>query len=199
MQSFQGTTIARLQYATGRIKIASINRGIARIVAAMNSKNGDGGFDARAIDEIVANLADKPGALMPVLHAVNDRFGYIPPEAVPVIARALNLSRAEVHGVISFYHDFRSERPGRKIIRVCRAESCQAMGAVALAEHIQARLGIKFGQTSVNGDFTLEPVYCLGNCACSPAIVVGDDLYGRVSPKRFDEILFSVSPSGRSG
>jgi len=164
-------------------------------VAAINSRNGNVGFDARVIDEIVAGLADKPGALMPVLHAVNERVGYIPVEAVPAIARALNLSRAEVHGVISFYHDFRTERPGRKIIRVCRAESCQAMGAVALAAHIQARLGIEFGQTSANGDFTLEPVYCLGNCACSPAIVVGDDLYGRVSPERFDEILSTATSS----
>ncbi len=161
----------------------------------MNSKNGDNGFDARAIDEIVASLANKPGALMLVLHAVNERVGYIPPESVPAIAKALNLSRAEVHGVVSFYHDFRTKRPGRKIIRVCRAESCQAMGAVALAEHIQARLGIDFGQTSDNGEFTLEPVYCLGNCACSPALVVGEDLYGRVNAKRFDEILSSVTSS----
>ncbi len=164
----------------------------------MNSTNGEAGFDARMIENIVASLAGKPGALMPVLHAVNERFGYIPPEAVPVIARALNLSRAEVHGVISFYRDFRTERPGRKIIRVCRAESCQAMGAAALAKHIQARLGIEFGQTSADGAFTLEPVYCLGNCACSPAIVVGGELHGRVNPDRFDEILFSVSRSGRS-
>ena len=160
---------------------------------ARNSRNGGAGWDARVIDEIVAGLADKPGALMPVLHAVQERFGYIPPEAVPAIARALNLSRAEVHGVISFYHDFRTERPGRKIIRVCRAESCQAMGAVALAAHIQARLGIDFGQTSGDGDFTLEPVYCLGNCACSPAIVVGNDVYGRVNPQRFDEILSTIA------
>jgi formate dehydrogenase subunit gamma len=164
----------------------------------MNSRNGDGANDVRVIDEIAAGLADRPGALMLVLHAVNDRLGYIPPEAVPAIASALNLSRAEVHGVVSFYHDFRTERPGRKIIRVCRAESCQAMGAVALAKHIQARLGIDFGQTSANGDFTLEPVYCLGNCACSPAIIVGDDLYGRVSPQRFDEILSSVTSSRSS-
>jgi formate dehydrogenase subunit gamma len=164
-------------------------------MGAGNSRNDDAGWDARLIDEIVAALADKPGALMPVLHAVNERVGYVPPAAVPAIARALNLSRAEVHGVISFYHDFRSKRPGRKIIRVCRAESCQAMGAVALAAHIQARLGIDFGQTSGDGDFTLEPVYCLGNCACSPAIVVGNDLYGRVSPERFDEIVSTVMPS----
>jgi formate dehydrogenase subunit gamma len=159
-----------------------------------NSSNRGAAWDARTIEEIIAGLAHKPGALMPVLHAVNDRLGYIPPEAVPAIARTLNLSRAEVHGVISFYHDFRTEPPGRRIIRVCRAESCQAMGAGALADHIQARLGIDFGQTSGDGDFTLEPVYCLGNCACSPAIVVGSDLYGRVSPERFDEIISSVAP-----
>ena len=129
---------------------------------------------------------------MLVLHVVQERFGYIPPEAVPMIARALNLSRAEVHGVISFYHDFRSKPAGRNIIRVCRAESCQAMGAVALADHIQKRLGINFGNTSADGEFTLEPVYCLGNCACSPAIVVGDDLYGRVDANRFDEILSGI-------
>jgi formate dehydrogenase subunit gamma len=162
----------------------------------MNSRNGDGAYDARAVDEIAAGLADQPGALMLVLHAVNERLGYIPTEAVPAIANALNLSRAEVHGVVSFYHDFRSERPGRKIIRVCRAESCQAMGAVALTKHIQARLGIDFGQTSANGDFTLEPVYCLGNCACSPAILVGDDLYGRVNPQRFDEIFSEITSPG---
>src|SRR6202453_5365814 len=123
----------------------------------MNSRNGDGANDVRVIDEIAAALADRPGALMLVLHAVNDRLGFIPPEAVPAIASALNLSRAEVHGVVSFYHDFRSMPAGRKIIRVCRAESCQAMGAVALAAHIQERLGIRFGETSGKGDFTLEP------------------------------------------
>ncbi|HZC45161.1 MAG TPA: formate dehydrogenase subunit gamma [Candidatus Acidoferrum sp.] len=162
---------------------------------AKNSRNGDGAFDERIIQEIVASLADQPGALMPVLHAVNERLGYVPPEAVPAIARALNLSRAEVHGVISFYHDFHTERPGRTVIRVCRAESCQAMGAVALAAHIQSRLGIDFGQTTANGDFTLEPVYCLGNCACSPAVVVGNDLYGRVDPERFDEIFSRLTPT----
>jgi formate dehydrogenase subunit gamma len=159
---------------------------------AKNSTNG-AGFDARMIEEIVAPLADRPGALMLVLHAVNDRLGYIPSGAVPAIAQALNLSRAEVHGVVSFYHDFHTERPGRTIVRVCRAESCQAMGAVPLAEHIQTRLGVGFGETSDNGDFTLEPVYCLGNCACSPAIVVGENLHGRVTPERFDEIVSGIT------
>ena len=152
---------------------------------------------AKIIDEIVARVGDQPNALMPLLHAVQERLGHIPADAVPEIARALNLSRAEVHGVISFYHDFRTAPPGRSIIRVCRAESCQAMGAVELAAHIQKRLGIEFGQSSADGAYTLEPVYCLGNCACSPAIVVGADIHGRVTPDRFDEIFSALSP--RSG
>jgi len=151
----------------------------------------------KIIEEVVARVGDRPDALMPLLHAVQDRLGYIPVDAVPEIAGALNLSRAEVHGVISFYHDFRTAPAGRSIIRVCRAESCQAMGAVELAAHIQKRLGIEFGQTSVDGEYTLEPVYCLGNCACSPAIVVGADIHGRVTPERFDEILSAISPAGR--
>src|ERR1700688_4817826 len=150
-----------------------------------------------AINEIVASTGDKSDGLLPILHAVQDRLGCIPPDAVPEIARALNLSRAEVHGVISFYHDFRTAPAGRSIIRVCRAESCQAMGAVELAAHIQKRLGIEFGQSSADGEYTLEPVYCLGNCACSPAIVVGADIHGRVTPERFDEIFSAISPLGR--
>ena len=152
---------------------------------------------AKIIDEIVARTGDRPDALIPLLHAVQDRLGYIPADAVPEIARALNLSRAEVHGVMSFYHDFRGEPAGRRIIRVCRAESCQAMGAVELAAHVQKRLGIEFGQTSADGEYTLEPVYCLGNCACSPAIVVGVDIHGRVTPERFDEIFSAISTRGR--
>jgi len=152
---------------------------------------------AKIVDEIVARVGDRPDALMPLLHAVQERLGYIPADAVPEIARALNLSRAEVHGVISFYHDFRTTPAGRSIIRVCRAESCQAMGAVELAAHIQKRLGIEFGGTSADGAYTLEPVYCLGNCACSPAIVVGADIHGRVTPERFDEIFSAIPPRSR--
>ncbi len=165
-------------------------------MSARHSDNGHAESNRAAIEvaigEIMASVGDKPDALMPVLHAVQDRLGYVPADAVPAIANALNLSRAEVHGVISFYHDFRTAPPGRNIIRVCRAESCQAMGAVELATHIQKRLGVEFGQTSVDGAYTLEPVYCLGNCACSPAIVVGTDIHGRVTPKRFDEIISAL-------
>ncbi len=164
-------------------------------MGARHSSNGGAGWDPAAIEEIAARLGDLPGALMPVLHAVQARFGYIPSDAVPLIAHALNLSRAEVHGVVSFYRDFRIEPPGRHVIRVCRAESCQAMGAVELAEHVQQRLGIAFGQSSRDGEFTLEPVYCLGNCACSPAVVIGGEIYGRVTPALFDQMVARIKES----
>ena len=147
------------------------------------------GFDPEAVEAIAARLKDRPGALMLILHEVQDRFGYVARDSVPIIARALNLSRAEVHGVVTFYHDFRHQPPGRDVIRLCRAESCQAMGAVALADHVRGRLGVQFGETTSDGAFTLEAVYCLGNCGCSPAMVLNDELYGRVSPARFDELL----------
>ena len=147
------------------------------------------GFDPVAVKAIAARLKDRPGALMLILHEVQDRFGYVARDSVPIIAHTLNLSRAEVHGVVTFYHDFRHQPPGRDVIRLCRAESCQAMGAVALADHVRGSLGVRFGETTSDGAFTLEAVYCLGNCGCSPAMVLNDELYGRVSPGRFDELL----------
>jgi formate dehydrogenase subunit gamma len=147
------------------------------------------GFDPAAVEAIAERLKDQPGALMLILREVQDRFGCVPRDGVPLIARALNLSRAEVHGVVTFYHDFRHQPPGRNVIRLCRAESCQAMGAVALAEHVRERLGVEFGETTRDGDFTLEAVYCLGNCGCSPAMVLNDELYGRVSLEHFDRLL----------
>jgi formate dehydrogenase subunit gamma len=129
------------------------------------------------------------GPLLPVLHAIQDKLGHIPPDAVPMVAGALNLSRAEVHGVIGFYHDFRSEPPGEHIVHLCRAEACQSMGARDLERHARERLGVNFGQTTADGLFTLEPVYCLGNCACSPSIRIDDEIHARVSPARFDELI----------
>lgn len=155
------------------------------------------GFDPAVVETIAARLKDRPGALMLILREVQDRFGYVPRDGVPLIARALNLSRAEVHGVVTFYHDFRHRPPGRNVIRLCRAESCQAMGAVALAEHVRGRLGVEFGETTRDGEFTLEAVYCLGNCGCSPAMVLNDELYGRVSPERFDRLLAERGKGGR--
>ena len=130
-----------------------------------------------------------PGALLPLLHAVQDELGFIPEAGVAIIARELDLSRAEVHGVISFYHHFRLTPPGRHVVQVCRAESCQAMGAEALEAHAKAHLGVDYHETTADGAVTLEAVYCLGNCACSPAIRVDDEIVGRVDAARFDEVI----------
>jgi formate dehydrogenase subunit gamma len=142
-----------------------------------------------AVLEVTARLKDAPGALLPILHGVQDALGYIPEEAVPLIAREMNLTRADVHGVISFYHYFRQQPAGRHVIQLCRAESCQAMGAVTLEQHIKRRLDVDFHQTTADGAYTLEPVYCLGNCACSPAMMVDGELKGRMTPERFDAWL----------
>jgi formate dehydrogenase subunit gamma len=146
--------------------------------------------DSKALAaEVTARWANEPGALLPVLHAVQDQLGYIPPECVAVIAAGLNLSRAEVHGVISFYSLLRSTPGGQHTISVCRAESCQAMGAGALEQHVMTRLGIGYHETTADGRYSLEPVYCLGNCACSPSITIDAELHSRVDPGRFDELL----------
>jgi formate dehydrogenase subunit gamma len=142
-----------------------------------------------AVSGIVARLKDTPGALLPILHAVQDAIGFVPPAAVPVIADALNLSRADVHGVMSFYHYFRDTPPGRHTIHLCRAEACQSMGARALEAHAKRSLGVDFHQTTGDGAFSLEPVFCLGNCALSPAVMIDRELYGRVTPERLDDLL----------
>jgi formate dehydrogenase subunit gamma len=146
-------------------------------------------WDSGAVRALVADLKQKPGALLVVLHAVQDAMGYVPKEAVPIIADELNLSRAEVHGVISFYHYFRDTPPGKHTIQLCRAESCQSMNAAGLEAHAKSRLGIDFHETTPDGAISLEPVYCLGNCACSPAMMVDRDVYGRVTAERFDAIV----------
>lgn len=141
------------------------------------------------LNRIIAKYREQPGPLLPVLHAIQDELGYLPKEALPIVAEGLNLSRAEVHGVVTFYHYFRQAPPGKHVVQLCRAEACQAMQADQLATHAQRRLGVGFHQTTADGQFTLEPVYCLGNCACSPAMMVDGELYGRVSTARFDEVL----------
>ena len=146
---------------------------------------------------IIGEHKAQEGAVLPILHALQDYFGYVDRGAIPLIAEALNLSKAEIHGVVSFYHDFRHAPPGRNVIKVCRAESCQAAGGVALADHIKRRLGIDFGETTHDRAFTLEAVYCLGNCACSPAAVIDDELIGRLSPARFDATIAHLSRAGR--
>lgn len=150
-----------------------------------------------SVRRIVGDLKGRPGPLIEVLHAIQAELGYVPPAAVPLVAAELNLSRAEVHGVVSFYHFFRSTPPGAHTVSVCRAESCQAVGGEALAEHARRRLGVEFHQTTPDGRFSLEPIYCLGNCACSPAIMIDGQLHGRVSPERFDALLADVDPDSK--
>lgn len=133
---------------------------------------------------------NRPGALLPLLHAVQEALGYVPGAAVPLIAHALNLTRAEVHGVISFYHYFRSTPAGRHLVQICRAEACQALGARALQAHAKQALGIGFHETTADGAITLEPVYCLGNCGCGPSVLIDTDgLHARVTPEKFDALM----------
>ncbi|MDD5229610.1 MAG: formate dehydrogenase subunit gamma [Methylococcales bacterium] len=147
----------------------------------------------QTVQTIVEGLKDKPGALLPILHSVQNALSYVPPESVPTIAKALNLSRAEVHGVISFYHYFRDTPAGKHTVRVCRAESCSAMGGKALESHVKTKLGIDYHETTEDGKYSLEAVYCLGNCACSPAIQIDNEVYGRVTAETFNEILTEQS------
>ena len=141
------------------------------------------------ISRVLVERKDQPGALLPILHGIQDALGYVPREAIGPIAQALNLSRAEIHGVVSFYHHFRTSPPGRHTVYLCRAESCQSMGANRLVEHAKAKLGVDFHETTGDGSFTLEPIFCLGNCACSPAMMIDDEVYGRVTPERFEEVV----------
>lgn len=151
-----------------------------------------------AVEVAVAGQGGRAEALLEILHAVQGSLGCIPREAVPPLAVALNLSRAEIQGVIDFYHDYRTEPAGQVVIQVCRAEACQAMGVQALEAHILERLGIGYHQTTADGRFSLEPVYCLGNCACAPSLRIEDEIHARVTPERFDELVNGVlvnSPS----
>jgi len=142
-----------------------------------------------AVRAVLARRMDEPGALLPILHELQDTLGHIPPDAVQEIAGALNLSRAEVHGVISYYHHFRSEPAGRQVIRICRAEACQAMGADDLLAHAQQRLGCGAHGTTKDGAFTLEPAFCLGLCASSPAMAIDDEPHARMTPEAFDALI----------
>ena len=134
-----------------------------------------------------------PGALLPLLHAIQDDIGWIPEEIYPQISKALALSVAEVHGVVTFYHHFHTHPVGKHILQICRAESCQAMGSEKLEAAVKAKLGIDYHQTTQDGAITLLPIYCLGNCACSPAVMLGDDVYGRMSADKVAELVAEVT------
>jgi len=148
----------------------------------------------RALSRI-RDLENLPGALLPILHALQEEFGYLDDQAIPLVARALNISQAEVHGTISFYHDFRRTPPGKHLLQMCRAEACQSMGCNALVQHVENRLGAKLGETTADGSFTLQPVFCLGNCALSPALMLDGRPYGRVSHEVVDFLLDSARRS----
>ncbi|MDD5297556.1 MAG: formate dehydrogenase subunit gamma [Rhodocyclaceae bacterium] len=145
-------------------------------------------MDITRIEAIIGAHRERPGALLPILHSIQDELGYVPEEAIPVIARELDLSRAEVHGVVGFYHHFRHQPPGRHVFQVCRAEACQARGADRLLAHIEASLGCTVNETTGDGAYTLEPVYCLGQCACGPALTFDGRLHARMTPDRFDAL-----------
>ena len=141
------------------------------------------------VGEICAELVALEGPLLPIFHAVQSEFGHVPQAALPVIAEAVNISRAEAHGVMSFYHDFREEPAGTHVLKICRAEACKSMGADALADAARDKLGVDWHGTTGNGAVTLEPVYCLGLCACGPAAMIDDQVVGRVDVDKLDQII----------
>lgn len=146
-------------------------------------------WDAVVAAEVIAAHASLEGAGLPILHALQERFGYVPKQVEPMIAEALNLSRAEVHGLISFYHDFRRTPPGRHVLKVCRAEACQATGGPVLAERLMRQLGVEWGGTTADGSLTVEPAYCLGLCACGPAALLDGEPLARLSDAALDDMV----------
>jgi len=148
-------------------------------------------FDISAVREVIAARRDMPGAMLPILHGIQEAIGFVPADAVPMIADALNVSRAEVHGVISFYHHFRQQPAGLHVMQICRAEACQAVGGEMLARHAEQALGCAFHETTADGKFTLEPVYCLGLCACGPNLVVDGQLHARMNIVKLNQLLQS--------
>jgi formate dehydrogenase subunit gamma len=145
--------------------------------------------EATAAREIALHYGNRPDALLEILHDLQEDLGFIPEAALPALAKSLNLSRAEVHGVVTFYHDFRREPAGRHVIKVCRAEACQSMGANELVGMIERYLKVKMGQTTADGAITVEAAFCLGNCALSPAVMVDEKLVGRVDARKFEKIV----------
>lgn len=146
-----------------------------------------------AVPRILARMGDTPGALLPLLHALQEEFGHVPAEAVPIIAHALNLSRAEVHGVISFYHDFRARPAGRHVVKLCRAEACQARGGVAIERAMADRLGVAMNATRADGQVTLEAVYCLGLCATGPNALIDGVPVSRIDVRKVERLAAKVA------
>jgi formate dehydrogenase subunit gamma len=141
---------------------------------------------------IIADLKRLEGPLLPILHGLQEEFGYVPQESLPVIAEALNISKAEVHGVVTFYHDYRAHPAGRHVLKLCQAEACQSMGSDAIAAQVKQLLGIGFHETAKDGSVTLEPVYCLGLCACAPSAMLDGEVIGRLDAEKLDDIVEAV-------
>jgi formate dehydrogenase subunit gamma len=150
-------------------------------------------WDLEQARQAAQEFVGRTGGVMIALHRIQEIFGYVDDSAMPMLGKVFNLSRAEVHGITSFYHDFKRSKPGKYTVKVCQAEACQAMGSEKLTTEIKAFLGVDFHETTGNGDFTLEPVYCLGNCACSPNIMVDTQTYGRVSIEGFKALAQALS------
>lgn len=161
------------------------------MIPAMSEPATDADFTER-LETILGAHIGREGPLLPILHDVQAEWGYVPEAAEPVIAAALGLTRAEVHGVVSFYHDFRDHPSGRHVLRLCRAEACQSMGADALADEVRAALGIDFHETTPDGRLTLEPVFCLGLCACAPSAQMGERLLGRATADKVRRLVAEV-------
>jgi formate dehydrogenase subunit gamma len=156
----------------------------------MQQKAANSSVDARAI---CARHGERPDALIEILHDVQEEAGFVPQASIPVIADALNLSRADVHGVMSFYHDFRDKLPGRAVVKICRAEACQSMGAFRMIESFLAKRGLKIGETSSDGALTVEATYCLGNCALAPAAMINGRLHGRLDAAMLERRVAEAS------
>ena len=144
------------------------------------------------VRDIIADHVGLEGPLLPIFHAIQAEWGHVPQMAITVIAEVLNIGRAEVHGTMSFYHDFRTEPAGRHVVKLCRAEACQAVGADSLADHARSKLGVDWHETTKNGNVTLEPVFCLGLCACGPAALVDGKVVGRMDKAKLDRIIAEV-------
>jgi formate dehydrogenase subunit gamma len=154
----------------------------------MNLQIAAGDVAARAA-AVINSMKSMEGPLLPILHGIQEEFGYVPQDTLPLIASALNLSRAEVHGVMTFYHDYRDHPTGRHVLKLCRAEACQSTGGDVLADRVKKLLGIDFHQTTLDGGVTLEPVFCLGLCACAPAAMLDGELHGRLDGETVDELV----------
>lgn len=141
---------------------------------------------------VIADLEGLEGPLLPILHEIQKEFGYVPAASLPVIAQALNISNAEVHGVVTFYHDYRAHPAGRHVLKLCQAEACQSMGSDGVASKLKQALGIGFHETAKDGSVTIEPVYCLGLCACSPSAMLDGEVIGRIDDEAIDEIVEAV-------